>query len=186
MGDAIALSLEASGIEQAQATASPDPSAAPDASATRMPAARMRPLPGRVGIARRRPAPVVATVVLSDGPTRRARWSRSRPPSARRPRRADLHDRARHRGRRRAGAEPVRHDRVAAGPTDPETLAGRRDDRRALLRSTDRRRSRRSTRASARRSATSRRSGDAAVRRRGPAARARRRAFAAHWFNRFP
>jgi len=57
MGDAIALSLEASGIEQAQATPSPDPSAAPDASAT--PDASASPEADK--------PPVVATVVLSDG-----------------------------------------------------------------------------------------------------------------------
>jgi Ca-activated chloride channel homolog len=63
MGDAIALSLEASGIEQAQATASPDPSVAPDATAapdaSATPDASASPDPDE--------PPVVATVVLSDG-----------------------------------------------------------------------------------------------------------------------
>lgn len=69
MGDAIALSLEASGIEQAQASASPDPSAAPDASAT--PDASANPNGSAAPDASASPdadqPPVVATVVLSDG-----------------------------------------------------------------------------------------------------------------------
>jgi Ca-activated chloride channel family protein len=63
MGDAIALSLEASGIEQAQAAASPDPSAAPDAS----PAPDASATPDSSASPDADKPPVVATVVLSDG-----------------------------------------------------------------------------------------------------------------------
>ena len=63
MGDAIALSLEASGIEQAQASASPDPSSAPDSSAT----PDASPAPDASAAPEEDHAPVVATVVLSDG-----------------------------------------------------------------------------------------------------------------------
>jgi Ca-activated chloride channel family protein len=69
MGDGIALSLDASGIEQAQPTATSDPSTAPDATAA--------PDPSTAPDASASPdastspdadqAPVVATVVLSDG-----------------------------------------------------------------------------------------------------------------------
>ena len=63
LGDAIALSLEASGIEQAQATASPDPSMAPDATAG--PGASATPDASAPPDSDE--PPVVATVVLSDG-----------------------------------------------------------------------------------------------------------------------
>jgi Ca-activated chloride channel homolog len=69
MGDAIALSLDASGIEQAQAMPSPDPSSTPDPSAT--PDASTSPDASAAPDASASPdadqPPVVATVVLSDG-----------------------------------------------------------------------------------------------------------------------
>ena len=69
MGDAIALSLEASGIEQAQAAASPDPSGAPDPSATPDPSPTPdgSAAPDASVTPDADQAPVVATVVLSDG-----------------------------------------------------------------------------------------------------------------------
>ena len=78
MGDAIALSLEASGIEQAQATASPDRRPPRTPRPPRMPplprTRRRRPTPTRPRSWRRSCCRTV--------PTRRAHWSRSRPPSA--------------------------------------------------------------------------------------------------------
>ena len=126
LGDAIALSLEAAGLDTAAGrtgpTAAPDPSpvGAGDPAPSATPTPSDDPATGADG---RRSSPPSSSRTAR---TRPASWSRSRPPARGRPRRARLHDRARHgrRDRRRPG--PGRDpEPMLDVPPDTETLADR-------------------------------------------------------------